>query len=128
MCINLPARSDKPPAAVRHILSVGTSHDRRLAERLSEPGVQICHTSFAGVAAAYERLIPDMIVSPVFSPRFDCFDLAQLLVYLDFRGAYRAISTQLPRPYVVRNELQAVFPSVDFDILFLSDALTARPS
>lgn len=67
--------------------------------------------------AALAALRPDIVLSPLVSPPFDCFDVAELLMRARFRGPYRALAPGLPNPALVRRELVAHFPGLDFDLL-----------
>lgn len=60
---------------------------------------------------------PDLIVSPAVSHGFDCIDVAGVLASLGYRGAYRALARDLPRPEMIRREVLAICPGLDFDIV-----------
>lgn len=64
-----------------------------------------------------DRLSPTYVVSPALSHRFDCIDLAQLLHRHGYRGRYRAMSKELPRPELVEREIAQICPDLDFAIL-----------
>ncbi len=76
------------------------------------PFHQICATSIANLA-------PDMVLSPLVSEAFDCFDLAHALTGAGFRGRYRAAAAHIPDPGLVRREIRASFPGLDFDIILI---------
>ena len=61
-----------------------------------------------------EHLRPSTVFSPVLARRFDCIELALLLHGLGFRGAYRAMSKDLPRPEVIERQ---ICPRLDFRIV-----------
>ena len=44
-------------------------------------------------------------------------DLAQVLDGLGFRGRYRAMSAQVPQPELIRREVKACCPQLDFDLV-----------
>ena len=67
--------------------------------------------------ALLARMQPDLVLSPLVSSRFDCMDLAQFLSDAGYDGAYRAISPRLPQPGVVRRELWAMCPGLNFDLI-----------
>lgn len=62
-------------------------------------------------------LQPDMVLSPVLCSGFDCVDLAHLLQRHGFSGRYRAVMPDTLNPCVVRDEVQASCPKIDFDIV-----------
>lgn len=68
-----------------------------------------------------DMLSPRLVISPALSRRFDCVDLAVRLETLGFRGAYRAFSTDLPRPGVIDREIRSLCPSLDFAIVDLRE-------
>jgi len=61
----------------------------------------------------------DLVLSPLVAEHFDCFDVAQALVEAGFCGRYRAVVQQVPDPALVRCEVAANCPGLDFDIVFL---------
>ena len=62
---------------------------------------------------------PDVIVSPALAWKFDCIDLAMKLESFGYRGPYRAISTELPKPELIKSEIKQLCPNVDFGFLSL---------
>lgn len=64
-----------------------------------------------------EELSPDIVLSPLLCSSFDCMDLAQALHALGFRGRYRAMSAQVPQPDLIRREVRASCPRLDFDLI-----------
>ena len=64
-----------------------------------------------------EELTPDIVLSPLLCSSFDCMDLAQALDALGFRGRYRAMSAQVPQPDLIRREVRACCPRLDFDLV-----------
>ena len=64
-----------------------------------------------------ERVRPDIVLSPLLCSSFDCMDLAQTLDALGFTGRYRAMSGQVPQPDLVRREIHACCPGLDFDLI-----------
>jgi len=59
---------------------------------------------------------PEMILAPLLSVRFDILDLARLLKTLGYCGALRAYCAPLPNTKVIRSEIKAEFPDLDFTI------------
>lgn len=60
---------------------------------------------------------PELVLSPLFTERFDILDLARVLVDAKYCGALRAFSTPLPNFGAIRKEVRCEFPRLDFDIL-----------
>lgn len=60
---------------------------------------------------------PDIVLSPLVCPSFDCLDLAALLHGVEFCGRYRAMAPDLPNPGMILGEIRSLFPGLDFDIL-----------
>jgi len=63
---------------------------------------------------------PDMVVSALIGEGFDAIDVARRLAQLGYRGPYRALSHPLPRPGLVRSEVRAAAPELDFDLVVVS--------
>ena len=77
---------------------------------------------FSGLSAEIlDVLKPELVVSPVVTPTFDCIDIGAALTRCDFQGSYRALSTNLPNPAIIRREVRSFFPRLDFDICEISD-------
>ncbi len=68
-------------------------------------------------AELLDSLTPDIVLSPLLCSSFDCLDLAQVLEALGFRGRYRAMSSQVPQPELIRREVKATCPRLDFDLV-----------
>ena len=82
----------------------------------------IAFVEFDGLTAELlEQTKPDFILSALVSTGFDALDLARVLADLGFSGHYRAVAERLPHPSVVRAEVGAIAPDLDFDVLQLSD-------
>jgi hypothetical protein len=71
----------------------------------------------AGLLGAVQ---PDMVISALIGDGFDAIDVARRLVQLGYRGPYRALSHPLPRPGLVRAEVRAAAPDLDFDLVVVS--------
>lgn len=65
---------------------------------------------------------PEIVLSPLVGDGFDCFDLAEILTGAGFAGRYRAAVAALPDPSVVRREIAAQFPTLDFDVLVVGES------
>ena len=63
--------------------------------------------------------LPDIVFSPLFSPYFDAVDVAGVLDKLAYNGPYRAVSSELPDPELVRKEICGCAPNLDFDLVLL---------
>ncbi|MEM6634947.1 MAG: hypothetical protein AAF667_03550 [Pseudomonadota bacterium] len=59
----------------------------------------------------------DVVLSPLFGQSFDILDVAHILEQVDFSGRLRGLSPPLPKPQLIRDEVAARFPELDFDIL-----------
>lgn len=65
---------------------------------------------------ALEELNPNVVMTALVSPGFDCTDVARVLQDAEFSGELRVMSGPLPDPKVVSNELRRNFPTLDIDI------------
>lgn len=75
-------------------------------------------------AEMLDDLQPMAVFSPLLCSRFDCLDLAALLQMLGFKGRYRAVGGHFPNPGLIRSEIGASCPGIDFDIVDLNGAGT----
>ena len=62
---------------------------------------------------------PDIILSPLVGDDFDAVDVAIKLIELKFKGRYRAISDEMPDAELIRKEVRAFAPQLDFDLLLM---------
>jgi hypothetical protein len=58
---------------------------------------------------------PDVVIAPLMTQGFDVLDLACVLNDCGYRGALRAIAPKLPDPHLIRREVIAICPKLDFD-------------
>lgn len=78
-------------------------------------------SAFADVTGALlQRLAPDLVLSALMGDDYDVIELARKLAQLDFPGRYRALTSGLPNPQVVLNEVRAAAPQIDFDLYDLT--------
>ena len=70
---------------------------------------------------------PDLILSALMGDDYDVIELARRLEFLGYLGRYRALTTGLPNPRVVVNEVRATAPHVDFDLFILERDFQAQP-
>jgi len=73
------------------------------------------------VAEDLDRFRPDLVVSPIVTPRFDCLDVAYALQRHGFVGPFRALSRGLPNPKMIQREIVSLCPGLDFEITEILD-------
>jgi hypothetical protein len=69
--------------------------------------------SFAGPKA------PALVLSPLLTPVFDAIDLARYLSQRGYRGRYLALVDRLPSANLIRREVEAQSPDLNFDVVVL---------
>lgn len=62
---------------------------------------------------------PALILSPLLTPVFDAIDLARYLSQRGFRGRYLALVDRLPSANLIRREVEAQSPDLNFDVVVL---------
>lgn len=62
---------------------------------------------------------PRLILSPLLTPVFDAIDLARYLSQQGYRGRYLALVDRLPSANLIRREVQAQSPDLNFDVVIL---------
>ena len=70
-------------------------------------------------AELIDTLAPDIVISALFTPSFDCIDLAQILEALGYSGSYCAVSSPLPAPELIRREIRNFCPRLRFELIIL---------
>lgn len=63
-----------------------------------------------------------LIMTPLMSDGFDAFDVAEKLMAVRFRGIYRVLTNAVPDADIIRADIGAAAPDIDFDLLVLPAA------
>ena len=89
------------------------------------PQMQDFHfTGFAELSRdLIEKVAPDIVLSALMGEDFDALELARCLSELGFRGRFRALTTDLPNPDSVRDDVRSAALGVDFDLFILEHKL-----
>lgn len=110
------------------MLVVGNSPRPDISERLAGPGIHFL--SYAQLdQGRLAQIRPDIVVAALMSPVIDALDLAERLEGLGYRGRFWALASALPKVPMVRQEVGAIAPGIDFDIVTLqalSDLIQER--
>ena len=69
--------------------------------------------SFSGPKA------PTLVLSPLLTTVFDAIDLARYLSQRGYRGRYLALVDRLPSANLIRREVEAQSPDLNFDVVVL---------
>jgi hypothetical protein len=60
---------------------------------------------------------PDLVVSALIAGSHDALDIARALQSAGYRGRYRVVTTPLPHPALVLDELRVAGPGIDIDFM-----------
>ncbi len=100
------------------VLAIGDMDEWRQRGHVTPSESSVAFARFEDVTVELlDRLSPSCVLSPALSRRFDCIELAQLLHTYGYKGRYRAISDDLPRPELVEREVAQLCPDLNFAIL-----------
>lgn len=92
-----------------------------LPRNVLQPGSEIRTVSLGDLPQ--ERLVghaaPTLILSLLVTPGFDALDLARMLSQCGYRGRYLALVDRLPNPTLIRREVAAQSPGINFDVIIL---------
>lgn len=108
---------------LRRILAV--SIDPKLIARLPrhvlEPSAYVARVAFEDLdeIALAGPDAPGLILSPLVTPVFDAVDLARHLRQRGFQGRYLALVDKLPSANLIRREVEAQAPGLNFDVVVL---------
>lgn len=75
----------------------------------------------------FAHFAPKLILAPLISEDFDAIDLAKRLAELKYTGQLRVIAENLPSVDVIRRDVRAQAPDIDFDVLVLPPAQPKEP-
>jgi hypothetical protein len=92
-----------------------------LPRHVLPPGARITSVPYPMLA---ERLLagpraPGLVLSPLLTAEFDALDLARVLAQCGYRGRYLALVERLPSANLIRREVAAQSPSINFDVIVL---------
>ncbi len=62
---------------------------------------------------------PGLVLSPLLTAEFDALDLARVLTQCGYRGRYLALVDRLPSANLIRREVAAQSPNINFDVIIL---------
>ena len=62
---------------------------------------------------------PALVLSPLLMPDFDALDMARVLAQCGYRGRYLALVDKLPSANLIRREVAAQSPGINFDVIVL---------
>lgn len=89
--------------------------------RMPDPGAALVLARFATIdATLMARVMPDLVLAPLFGSGFDILDLAQRLVMLGYRGPLRALTAALPDPDAVAREVRGHCKGIDFGLIVIA--------
>jgi len=78
-------------------------------------------------AETLAALRPDVVLTPLVGAGFDCLDVALALSEAGYRARLRAVVRYVPNPGLVRREIAASCPGLDFDLIVLGSARGIGP-
>lgn len=86
-----------------------------------EPDDLVIHTQFRHVSAQMlAEVRPDLIVGPLIAPDWDIVDLCQRISRCGYQGRIQALTRLLPRADLVSGEVSALFPDLQFELMYPS--------
>lgn len=109
-------RECKDQGANVTVLAVGDLQEwRRTGHAL--PDEKLAFVAFEDITEeTLQHYSPSIILSPVLATGFDCTDLILLLRNLSYKGLYRAIAQDMPKPALIEREVAQLYPGLDFKI------------
>lgn len=119
------ARQDGPQdvQATRPVLAVEIDGDlvAALPPHLVQPGARIQSVELAqlNMVPLTGPDAPILVLSPLVTAQFDAIDLAKRLALSGYRGRYLALVERLPDPKLIRREVAAQSPGINFDVIIL---------
>lgn len=110
-------------AASRTVLAVALAPAALdlLPRNVLEPKSYIARVSYDELdsIAFNGREAPALVLSPLLTPVFDAIDLARYLSQRGYRGRYLALVERLPSANLIRREVEAQSPDLNFDVVVL---------
>lgn len=102
-------------------VSLSPSALLKLPRSVLPPGSEIRSIDFETLPEARLSGVdaPALVLSPLLTPVFDALDLARMLTQGGYRGRYLALVDKLPSANLIRREVEAQSPTLNFDVVVL---------
>jgi hypothetical protein len=108
------------PAARRRLTVLVVGEPALASSAVLGPGSPVAFAQLQDVGAELiDTLRPDIILTPLLSASFDCIDLAIILSALNYRGSFRVLCPLIPSPELIRREIRALCPELEFELIFV---------
>jgi len=93
----------------------------RLPPNVLAPNLTILSSSYEELSnfPLAGPLAPALVLSPLLTPAFDALDLARVLSQHGYRGRYLALVDRLPSANLIRREVAAQSPNLNFDVIVM---------
>ena len=120
-----PTSDPKPATMTSAVLCVGTTEDWSGALAAALPSIDTHFASFDEVTPELlANVRPSVVLSPLFSKSVDSAELALRLQDYGFIGQLGAVTEPLPKPELIRAELNSLAPDICLDLIFVEPAPT----
>ena len=107
----------------RTILAVALNEKalQALPRHVLQPGAKITRIGLEALPGQLKSGArpPELVLSPLLTPEFDALDLAGILMKCGYRGRYLALVDRLPSATLIRREVAAQSPDINFDVIVL---------
>ncbi|MEL6551267.1 MAG: hypothetical protein AAFQ54_13575 [Pseudomonadota bacterium] len=116
------------PAAIESlqpapVLFIGAVDDAAASRAYLAPGAEHCSIQLHQLTPEFLALLqPAVVLSPLFDLEIDPGEVAELLQALGYRGRYCAVTKSVPKPDVIRRDINRIAPELDFDVIMLDEA------
>lgn len=120
---NRAQKPEQPDLRAGRVLAIALSADvlDLLPRHVLEPHSYIARADFDELASMTftGEDAPVLVLSPLLTPVFDAIDLARYLSQQGYRGRYLALVDKLPSANLIRREVEAQSPDLNFDVVVL---------
>ncbi len=129
--VSHPIVTDGSDQRASRVLTIGltTATLAALPRNVLDPQAHVVQSSYEGL----DQIVlsgpkaPDLILTPLLTPTFDALDLARYLDQSGYRGRYLALVDALPSANLIRAEVAAQSPQLNFDIVILDGTSPLHP-
>ncbi len=99
------------------LLGVAPRDMAALAEIVAPEAALNLASTFDDLTAAVANDNVSVVVTPLTTDAFDALDVAQHLASIGYYGQLQILSPELPKPLLVRREIEAVAKSVEVELV-----------
>ncbi len=113
-------QKDIRPSSVPSMLVVVERNDPNIHGDLGDGIFVTCFRDLASAIRNLPRI--EIVLSPIVSVSFDVAEVAEILFDFGFDGKFRVLTTDASNISVIKDDIHAMFPHLDFGVFVITES------